>query len=292
MRLLKRLYETNLQRWVRRREVLRGTKRGPEAWKRFADELYLESEPVFFLSTGRCGTELLTRLFDETPGVACNHNEGPELIHSSVLAWRDGQQRFDAHVEAVRAGRFELMAEAKLRGRRYVETNCRITFFAPHLLSLFPRARFVHLVRHPGAFVRSAVRRGAYEGTYADMGRIRPYEGEAAERWNDWSSVQRCAWLWNETNAFVEEFASVVDPERMIRVTAEELFKEPRAFNQVLEHCGLALEDERKISSRIAKPVNADTSSGGLARYAEWSESEREELREQAELAERYGYKL
>jgi len=38
--------------------------------------------------------------------------------------------------------------------------------------------------------------------------------------------------------------------------------------------------------------VNADTSSGGLARYAEWSESEREELREQAELAERYGYKL
>ena len=140
--------------------------------------------------------------------------------------------------------------------------------------------------------MRSAVRRGAYEGTYADMRRIRPHEGEAAERWNDWTSIQRCGWLWNETNAFVEEFASAVDPERMIRLTAEELFKEPKAFNQVLEHCGLALEDERKIASRIAKPVNADTSSDGLARYAEWSESEREELRGQAELAELYGYKL
>ena len=78
----------------------------------------------------------------------------------------------------------------------------------------------------------------------------------------------------------------------MIRVRAEELFKEPQAFNQVLEHCGLALEDERKIAARIAKPVNADTSSDGLARYAQWSESERDELRGLAELAERYGYEL
>jgi len=280
-----------MRRWIRRREVLRGTQRDGAAWQRFADELYLESEPVFVLSTGRCGTELLTKLFDATSGVACNHNEAPELIHSSVLAWRKGQEDFDAYVEAVRAGRFELMAEAKLRGRRYIETNCRITFFAPHVLALFPKARFIHLVRHPASFVRSTVRRGAYEGTYADLGRISPVDGEAAELWSEWSSIQRCAWLWAETNAFIEDFRSVVDSERFLRVSAEDLFKSPATFNRILEHCGLAAQSEAKIASRIAKPVNADTASHGLGRYETWTHEERAWLQDSvASLAKTYGY--
>lgn len=293
MRLLRRLYDTNMRRWIRRREVLRGTGRDAGAWERFADELYLESEPVFVLSTGRCGTELLTRLFDSTPGVACNHNENPELIHSSVLAWREGQEHFDAYVEAVRAGRFELMAEAKLRGRRYIETNCRITFFAPHLLALFPKARFIHLVRHPAAFVRSTVRRGAYEGTYADLGRISPREGQAADAWSNWDSIKRCSWLWAETNAFIEDFRLAVDPERFLRVSAEELFEDPSTFNRVLEHCGLSIQSESKVASRIAKPVNADTTSHGLGRYESWTDEQRASLQGlAASLAEKYGYSL
>ena len=114
MRLLRRLYDTNMRRWIRRREVLRAR----SETERLGSDLpmSLPGERAIFVLL-RCGTELLTNLFDATSGVACNHNEAPELIHSSVLAWRKGQEDFDAYVEAVRAGRFELMAEAKC-GRR------------------------------------------------------------------------------------------------------------------------------------------------------------------------------
>jgi len=143
-------------------------------WEELPDRVLNQQAPVFFLSTGRCGTALLTQVFDRLPGVLCHHAPRPELLYAERLAYESCPDQFEAFRTAVLAARFELMADCLVRGRRYVETNYRVTFFAPHLRSLFPRAKFVHLVRHPGDFVTSAVRGRYYLGQYTDIGRIRP----------------------------------------------------------------------------------------------------------------------
>ena len=264
----------------------------PEFWERLPESVCEEHSPVFVLSTGRCGTALLTKLFQCVPGVLCHHTPSPELVYSERSAYEEGLEKFEAYKAVVLAARFELVADCIVRGRRYVETNCRITFFAPHLYELFPQARFVHLVRHPGDFVRSGVRRKYYQGKYADVGRIRPISGPAAEAWPGMTIFERCAWLWNETNAYIERFKQGCDPQRVFTLTSEHLFSDPSATLNVLERCRLPKPAESLVARRIRKPVNQQLDNGDLPHYSLWDESRKQEVRRWARLAERYGYRL
>jgi len=264
----------------------------PDYWEGLPELVFQNHEPVFVLSTGRCGTALLTRVFQRIPGVLCYHTPSPEFIYSQRKAYEEGLEKFEAFKVAVIAARFELLADCAVRGRRYVETNCRITFFAPHLYELFPRARFVHLVRHPGDFVRSGVRRNYYEGRYADVGRIRPMSGPAREAWSEMTIFERCAWLWNETNAYIERFKERRDPERISTLKAEDLFSDPAAALRICEQCRLPKPKESQIARWIRKPVNAQLDDGGLPPYRLWDEARKREVRRWAGLADRYGYQL
>lgn len=291
-RLAGRLWRLNRRAWTDFRERRRFRHRPPEYWNRLPQLVFDESEPVFFLSTGRCGTALITRILNRIPGAACFHAPVPELVYSERQAYQEGLEKFDAYRTAIRAARFELIAEYLVREKAYVETNFRITFFAPHLYDLFARSRFVHLVRHPGAFVRSAVRRGYYEGGYTDIGRIRPVDGPAHDPWPEMSAFERAAWLWNETNLFIERFKDTADPDRLLTVRAEDLFADPDAALSIIRHCRLPEPDRRKVRKWIARPVNAQIARSDLPPYQDWDEAKKDDVRRWATCAERYGYDL
>jgi len=258
-------------------------------WNRLPEVVFGQQEPVFVLSTGRCGTALLTKILGHLPGVLCYHAPSPEFVYSQKRAYEEGLDQFETFKAVVAAARFELLADCAARGRRYVETNCRITFFAPHLFDLFPKARFVHLVRHPGSFVRSGVRRGYYEGSYADMGRIRPTGGPVADAWGQMTPIERCAWLWNETNAFIERFKADHDTQRILTIKAEDLFSRPDTTLQLCRHCRLPEPDESRVARWIKKPVNRQLA-GDLPPYTLWDEDRKNQLRRWATLATTYGY--
>lgn len=273
--------------WAQRR------KRGPhppEYWAKLPSTVFDEHRPVFVLSTGRCGTALLTRIFDRIPGVLCYHAPQPELVYSERRAYEEGREQFESYVTAIRVARFELLADAVRRGQRYVETNYRITFFAPHLRELFCGARFVHLVRHPGSFTRSGVRCGFYQGQYTDLGRIRPTEGRAAHAWPDMTPIERCAWLWNETNRFIERFKASGGKGEVITVRSEELFADPAAMQGILEHCYLPRPEPGEIESWIEDRVNQSKGGAVSDPYTRWPEERKEQVRRWVTLAEGYGY--
>lgn len=292
LRLAKKLFELNRRAYVSYKERREFLRKPPDYWSRFPQLVLQEHAPVFFVSTGRCGTALVTKILEEIPGVACFHAPAPELLYSERKAYEEGLEKPEAYQIAVRAARFELVAECEIRGRTYVETSFRCTFFAPHLYELFPRSRFVHLVRHPGAFVRSGVRRRYYEGQYTDIGRIIPLRGPAAERWAEMTTFERNAWLWNETNEFIELFKEGRDRERILTVKAEDLFSDPDMALKIIEHCGLPAPPRKRIARWIRRPINAQLDDSNLPPYEDWDGTLKQEVRRWVTCAERYGYEL
>ncbi len=244
--------------------------------------------PGFVLSTGRSGTLFLNRLLLLSPVAAAIHQPRPELIRASRRAYEEIAHRPEIFAETFKSAREELVAEAAERGQVFIETNNRITFFAPIIRHIFPRAVFIHLVRHPGDFVRSGIRREWYSGTHShDLGRIVPREGEMRERWDGLSPIEKIGWLWNETNQFIERFRETIPAEACLFVKAEELFSNRATAREITRFLGLG---DVEVSDRLlSRPANVQRR-GRYPHYAEWPAEDKDRLQRIAPLMSRYGY--
>jgi hypothetical protein len=244
------------------------------------------------LSTGRCGTKLLTHMLRRSSELDVSHRPVPELVYAGRLAYERPDDARDGLSLVAVATRYESVKASYLDGGQYVETNNRITFFARPLATVFESARFIHLMRHPGAFVRSGLRRRYYQGSRHDEGRITPCPSDPwAERWPTLTALERVGWLWNATNAFVEQFKGGVDAERVLTVRAEDLFHDPAVAVGIFEFLQVEPPPRRVIRRLLARPVNVQRD-GDWPSFDRWPEEDRCRLRAVAPLADRYGYEL
>lgn len=240
----------------------------------------------FTLSTGRCGTELLARLFSVCDNVMSRHHAFPELGFSSKMAYElavtDEHARLIAHM-----ARFEHIRQAYLASLIYAETNNRLTFFAPAIGAAFAGAKFVHLVRSPLPFIKSGLNRSYYSGAAGDESRIVPRTNDPCYgRWNSLSPAQKIAWLWNATNSYVEAFKEVADG-RVIMTRSEDLFSDPGEFSRICRFVGIHEPAENTIRLRINRPVNVGRpSSTAVVEDGHL----RDAIAEFAPLAAKYGY--
>src|SRR6056297_2758382 len=169
--------------------------------------------PIFFLSTGRCGTKWFSELLTHSKELFVLHSPVPSLAIQNKLAYELFKKNslnkncIDLLKEIFLTGREQYLRYTYKTNKRYIETNNYITFFAPILMELFPDAKFVHLYRHPGEFVRSAIRRNYYtENNPDNLKRIVPLDNPEKDHWENFSQIEKTAWLWNETNLFIEHF--------------------------------------------------------------------------------------
>ena len=243
--------------------------------------------PCFVLSTGRCGTLWLTELLRLSRQVYVNHSDYPELIRHSRLAYEQYEQTPHIFCEIIRATRDEFIIEAYKRQQVYVETNNRITFFAHAIKQVYPKAKFIHLVRHPGDFVRSGWNRKWYNGHPHDMGRI--VKLRPGDAWQAMSDIERIAWLWNETNRYIEDLLSGLPQQSYVRVKAEDMFSDPHVAIDLCKFMGVEDIAPKWIARMLTRRVNQQRE-WVIGPYQAWPERHKEQLRRQAILAERYGY--
>lgn len=256
------------------------------------------SSPIFFLSTGRTGTKWFADLFRHASGTLVFHAPTPDLSIQSVFAYtlfsknnfsiNDDQKT--ALKEIFLSAREEQLRYSFKTKKKYIETNNYITFFAPILANLFPDAKFIHLYRHPGEFVRSALDRNYY--AQEDPGlirRIKPISGIYYEQWNQLSQLEKSAWLWNETNSFIEKFKSTLRSHRMIDINLNDLnINKIKAINEFI---GTEMKDsiiKKRLSrkSNIQKVRNSEP-------YSRWNETHKMILYNMCgNLAEHYNYSL
>jgi hypothetical protein len=247
--------------------------------------------PCFVLSTGRCGTLSLNRLLQMSPSAHALHRPVPELIRASKEAYNRIGERPELFRQIFACAREELVHQAVRRDRTYIETNNRITFFAPIIRDVFPRAVFIHLVRHPGDFVRSGIRRRWYSGMHDhDLGRIAPLEVSSIN-WDGLGIVEKIGWLWNETNQFIEDFKSTLPPDAAMTVRAEDLFDDPQVTEKIYSFLDLRDFNLASVRRRIARPVNVQRK-GQFDRYQDWNEADVRKLVRIAPLISAYGYSM
>ena len=220
------------------------------------DRLLTTYSPVFVLSTGRCGTEYLSKILSLNEHVDIYHSPQPELILASKYAYENYDTDQDRIKSMVESARLELILESYIKGRYFIETNNKITFFAYALADIFPNSKFIHLVRHPGNFVRSGIRRNWYKNSDKhDLGRIVPDDDKTD--FSQFNDIQKISWLWNETNLFIENFKETINShERVLTLKAEDLFGNKSTVNSIYDFIGCEHPTRKKIDSVLNKKIN------------------------------------
>ena len=256
--------------------------------KLLPSKIFKETKPIFVLSTGRCGTKLLSNLFIAVKAGEVYHSPDPKLTYASKYIYENFEQSSKIRKSAFISGRFEILKECYLKNNRYIETNHHISFFADAVNELFPKCKFIHLIRHPGDFVRSGIRRNYYKNHDYDDGRIMPGNIEWKE-WESYSHIQKVGWLWNETNQMIEDWKGNINSEKLITIMAEDLFNDPSEFEKISDFCELKILNIDKINQIIKSPINVQTK-GNFPKYDQWTSEQKKELQKIAPLGEKYGY--
>ncbi|MCB0686932.1 MAG: sulfotransferase [Saprospiraceae bacterium] len=225
--------------------------------KTLYDQVHQSAEPLFVLSTGRSGTKLLSDIIALDPKCIVAHQPSPELTHSAWYAYQNHGEKFNELCQIIDACRYEIIRDTWILGKKYIETNNRITFFAPYLADLFPKAKFIHLKRDPYQFITSGYSRNwyAYEKLF-DEGKITPRKKDQIP-WDRYTQVQKIAWLWKETNGFIDQFMTSLPSQRKLFLESDELYSSVEKIANLLSFAGINTISPKQIRSKISTPVNA-----------------------------------
>lgn len=255
--------------------------------------------PIFFLSTGRCGTNWFVYLLSKTRDLKVFHEPKPNLGIQGVMMYdylKESNYSLDEKIkkifkEIIYIAREQYFRYSYKTNNRYVETNNQITFFAPLLAEMFPQAKFIHLYRHPGEFVRSALRRNFFsEDNADDLKRIKPIPGtDDFSKWKEYSQLEKSSWLWNETNYFIENFKKSVGESRCYAFNFNNLIVEE--IEGLLNFLEVTIP-RNLITRKLSKRTNVQTKNQ-YPIYKDWDNSDKIKLKKHCkELASKYGYQL
>ncbi|SNT36061.1 Sulfotransferase family protein [Ekhidna lutea] len=250
----------------------------------------LVKEPVFFLSTGRCGTEWFTHLLSKDKNTAVFHDPTPNLSTQNrfmhKLSVLGDKNNLEIAKNLLFAGREQYLRYAYKSEKSYVETNNHITFFAFALAELFPKAKFVHLYRHPGDFVTSGLNRGWFESNETATAKLITSDNE--KDWGNYTTLEKIAWVWNETNSFIESFKNQY-PNRSF--SYDFTHRDYNNLVKLIDFLGLNIPQKTlKKALSIKKNVQK---SHTFPSYPNWDDSDRKKLQTICgELSSKYQYQL
>ena len=261
-----------------------------EDFSKLPEKIFEEMDPVFVVSTGRAGSELLVKLFKAAGLKSVYHEPHPRMFLGSKMSYELCVENIEIKKMVYLNARYDLIKMTYLQNERLIETNNRLTFFLDSLAYLFPRAKFIHLIRHPGAFVRSGIRRKYYRGNENDDGRMTPLADDPIYNlWDEFNDIEKIGWLWNETNSIIEIVKKTMGRERILTVLSENLFSMPDIFQEICRFIDHPELKENKIERIIKEPVNLQKQ-GEFPMWNDWSEYDQNKLRSFTPLGKKYGF--
>ena len=218
----------------------------------------LESPYIFVLSTGRCGTALLSNILNSSNRLFVRHDPINNLEYVSSLVHSE-KPSFEQLKYAILASRFESYFLRSFKFNKiYVETNNRITFFASALSQLLPNSKFIHLVRCPYEFVTSGLSRGYYSKNSTQYQRL---DIKLVNNYKSLTRVEKISWEWNEINKSIESFKSNLSSDRYLFLKSDSLFKDRSVINNIFDFINVNnpyKQYPNKLEKLFQKPTNAN----------------------------------
>jgi hypothetical protein len=253
--------------------------------------------PIIFLSTGRCGTKWIDTVLSEDNSIVSIHHPNPVMRSQAKLAYNfdfDGATENEKELlkELFLAGREDIILQTQKVGKELIITDSRITFFAEVIHAIFPKAKFVHLHRHPGEVVRSGLRRKWYASeNQSELNRIEPKKSDKlAEKWTTLDLIEKNAWLWNETNEWIMSFLNKIPEDQKFTISFNNWNDE--SLSQLFSFCGANKINKSQINKRLNKKINSQTSVD-ISKYKDWSEEDKLKVKKYcSHTSELLGYKL
>lgn len=190
----------------------------------------------FIFSTGRTGTNFFENFFNENFNqIQAWHEPKPDFFDLSVKYHRYGVDS-KAASHAIWKGRRKQVKKAQKEGKiHFIESNPFLSTLLP-VLKGNKGSKFLHLVRHPKDYIRSAIQKdpnnsGNFFMTDQDhRSRLNaddfpgdPFYGQ----WHKLNQFERICWNWVFTNEFIYREAQGIPNYKMVKF--ERLFKEPDA---------------------------------------------------------------
>jgi hypothetical protein len=227
--------------------------------KHFAPMLH---DPVFFIGSGRSGTNLLASFLRSHPEISVFPDEANDLWHPALFpwattkldvapVWADGRafaqaslsSRTPAEDERLRAvfGAYQRMTG----GRCFVNKSILITFMVEHILKVFGDARFIHLLRDGRSVALSFAHKESSKiakdrDRYARYGLSLPFE----------ELVIRFAQNWQDQMREVDRHREALS-ERLYEIRYEALCAKPVRELRRLSHF-LGVDPDRFTVSDVA----------------------------------------
>ena len=245
---------------------------------------------VFFLSTGRTGTQTLMHLFNLSEHIEAFHEPRPQLMLERKMARVEIAKNPKKYRRIFEQSRGVKLLSSRLRSKIYVETSARLTFFAPVISELMPNAKFIYTHRNPSEVIRSGMRRGWYVNHPADYARIVPANNnENFLEWEEWDPFKKICWYWNTYNKFSLDFIATIPQSRVLVLNSADIFS-GNVGKELFHFLDLESPSQEQINHVLNKKYNAQKKSH-FASYREWDENMKNTLYEMAgDVMKRLGY--
>ena len=178
----------------------------------------------FVLSTGRSGSQTISRTLDQYRGCECAHEPRPRLTPEATDHFYG--LTTDEDIERLLGERIWKPAK-RLRG----ESNQQLSLIVPLLDRLYADSKFVWLNRDGRDVVASTFYRGWFDPEAADIpplwkasrlrGQLHDEFGEDA--WRELSRFEKCCWNWRAWNEIIESALAKLPTERQMTIKCETL---------------------------------------------------------------------
>ena len=104
------------------------------------------------------------------------------------------------------------------------------------------------------------------------------------------ADIEKVAWLWNETNQYIEDFFTTVESGHFLQVKAEDMWSDPETTVEICEFVG-AQVSRQAITKMLDRKINQQHL-GRTPLYQQWSYREKANLQQYVLLDGAYDYRL
>lgn len=216
------------------------------------NNMYENYTPIFVLSTGRSGSKFIAKLFDLHNKINAYHEPDPSLEIFCNYVFQN-EEKIDEIRTMFKTARLEIILKSYRKKLKYFESNQCMVFFVEAINHFFPNAKFIHLIRDPYSFVKSAWQINFYNKKYSlwEHGRIK-----ATNDWRSYNQVEKLYWYYNTVNQKIEKFKSEIGGNKVFTLKSRDLFDDENEIVDLFDFINEEPLKESKINKIQNKPVN------------------------------------
>jgi len=216
---------------------------------------------IFFVSTGRCGTQWLASLLQESYASVAHVTHEPIKFDYHPKDFFRQYARADEVLSLPRVAGHLFNVDKTLEVKSYIEVGWPCYAAIPHLVNRYQgRIKIVHLVRHPVRTALSMATHRVYERKDLERARPDPFDPSVVlqslqAKWSWMSPYEKCLFWWTEVNLYGRELCGRYPEVPQILVRFEDMLDPSTAQLKVLLDF-LELPTQPSLEAAVNEPVD------------------------------------